>query len=97
MFGGHGIERICGRERDAPKRAPRSMDLEILLYGESVCSEADLTLPRPDLLTKAYMLGPMADLAPDIRHPIFGQTIGELWQAFDRAAHPMERCTLALP
>jgi len=43
------IEGICGRTRDAPKWAPRSMDLDILLYGDRVCDEPGLVLPRPDL------------------------------------------------
>jgi 2-amino-4-hydroxy-6-hydroxymethyldihydropteridine diphosphokinase len=92
----HGIEEACGRARDAPKWAPRSMDLDILLYGQCVSAGADLTLPRPDLLTKAYMLGPMAELAPEVRHPVDGRTMAELWQGFDRAAHPLQLWPLAL-
>jgi 2-amino-4-hydroxy-6-hydroxymethyldihydropteridine diphosphokinase len=85
------IEALCGRPREAPKWAPRSMDLDILLYDELVCDEPGLKLPRPDLLKRPFMLGPMADLAPDLKHPTAGATIGELWQRFDRAAHTMTR------
>jgi 2-amino-4-hydroxy-6-hydroxymethyldihydropteridine diphosphokinase len=85
------IEAQCGRQRDAPRWAPRSMDLDVLLYGELVCVGPPLTLPRPDLLKRAYMLGPLADLAPDLQHPTAGKTIGELWRAFDQAAHPLEQ------
>ena len=85
------IEGLCGRTRDAPKWAPRSMDLDILLFGELCCDEPGLVLPRPDLLRRPYMLGPLADLAPQLRHPTVGLTIGELWAHFDRAAHPMQR------
>jgi 2-amino-4-hydroxy-6-hydroxymethyldihydropteridine diphosphokinase len=42
-------------------------------------------------LKRAYMLGPLADLAPDLKHPTAGKTIGELWRGFDQAAHPLER------
>jgi 2-amino-4-hydroxy-6-hydroxymethyldihydropteridine diphosphokinase len=87
----HAIEVQCGRERDAPRWAPRSMDLDLLLYGELVCAGPSLTLPRPDLLKRAYMLGPLADLAPDVKHPTAGKTIGELWRDFDQRAHPLER------
>ncbi|HEY6483918.1 MAG TPA: 2-amino-4-hydroxy-6-hydroxymethyldihydropteridine diphosphokinase [Steroidobacteraceae bacterium] len=87
----HEIEMHCGRPRDAARWAPRSMDLDILLYGTLICSEPKLTLPRPDLLKRAYMLGPLAELAPDLMHPCAGLTIGELWQRFDRGAHPMQR------
>lgn len=90
------IEGLCGRTRDAPKWAPRSMDLDILLYGELVCDRPGLVLPRPDLVRRPYMLGPMADLAPDVVHPTLGVTIGDLWTRFDRAAHPMTRIELPL-
>jgi len=87
----HAIETRCGRPRDAPRWAPRSMDLDVLLYGDLVCDEPHVKLPRPDLLKRAYMLGPLAMLAPEVRHPTAGATIGELWRAFDQAAHPLER------
>ncbi len=83
------IEGQCGRTREAPRWAPRTMDLDILLYGERVEDTPALRLPRPDLLRRAYMLGPLADLAPGLRHPTAGLTIGELWACFDRAAHPL--------
>ena len=56
------IEGLCGRTRDAPKWAPRSMDLDILLFGALQCDEPGLVLPRPDLLKRPYMLGPMAEI-----------------------------------
>ena len=83
------IESLCGRPREAPRWAPRSMDLDILLYGDMVCDEPRLKLPRPDLLKRAFMLGPLAALAPDLVHPVEKVTIAELWQRFDRAAHPL--------
>jgi len=83
------IEALCGRPPGAPKWAPRSMDLDILLYGDLVHEEPGLKLPRPDLVKRPYMLGPMADIAPEVRHPTESATIGELWQRFDRAAHSM--------
>jgi 2-amino-4-hydroxy-6-hydroxymethyldihydropteridine diphosphokinase len=87
----HVIESHCGRARDAPRWAPRTIDLDVLLYGTLICDEPGLKLPRPDLLWRAYMLGPLAELAPDVVHPTERLTIGELWQRFDRDAHPLER------
>jgi 2-amino-4-hydroxy-6-hydroxymethyldihydropteridine diphosphokinase len=92
----HQAEAACGRERDAPKWAPRSMDLDILLFGAMLSDEPGLVLPRPDLVKRPYMLGPMADIAPAERHPTLGRTIGELWAAFDRGAHPMTTVPLDL-
>ncbi len=85
------IEGRCGRARDAPRRAPPSIDLDLLLYGDLVCEAPGLELPRPDLVRRAYMLGPLAELAPELLHPTAGLTIGELWRRFDRQAHPLER------
>jgi 2-amino-4-hydroxy-6-hydroxymethyldihydropteridine diphosphokinase len=91
----HAIEGRCGRGRDAPRWAPRSMDLDVLLYGELVCEEPGLKLPRPDLVKRAYMLGPLAEIAPQLLHPTAGLTIGELWRRFDQGAHPLERLARA--
>jgi 2-amino-4-hydroxy-6-hydroxymethyldihydropteridine diphosphokinase len=90
----HRIEAYCGRLRSEPKWASRSMDLDILLYDDLVCDEPGLTLPRPDLLRRAYMLGPLAEIAPELRHPTGNKTIRELWSEFDRAAHPLHRVEL---
>jgi 7,8-dihydro-6-hydroxymethylpterin-pyrophosphokinase len=72
------------------------MDLDVLLYDNVVCSEPTMTLPRPDLLKRPYMLGPLAEIAPDVVHPTAGLTIGELWKRFDRNAHAMTRIDSAV-
>ena len=87
----HEIEELCGRPRDAPRWAPRAMDLDVLLYDNVVCAEPRMTLPRPDLLKRPYMLGPLAEIAPQVVHPTAGLTIAELWQRFDRDSHAMIR------
>jgi 2-amino-4-hydroxy-6-hydroxymethyldihydropteridine diphosphokinase len=93
----HEAEARCGRSRNAPKWAPRSMDLDILLYGQRVCDQRGLVLPRPDLARRAYMLRPAAELAPDFVHPTLGLTLGALWGQFDHAAHPMQPVALDWP
>jgi 2-amino-4-hydroxy-6-hydroxymethyldihydropteridine diphosphokinase len=85
------IEERCGRSRKEPSPRPPPLDLDLLLYGDMVCADAGLELPRPELLTRAYMLGPLAELAPQLRHPTAHLTFAELWQRFDRGAHPLER------
>jgi 2-amino-4-hydroxy-6-hydroxymethyldihydropteridine diphosphokinase len=93
----HVAEAACGRERDAPKWAARAMDLDILLFGARVCDEPGFTLPRPDLVRRPYMLGPLAELAPRLVHPTLGRTMQELWDGFDRDAHAMQPLDLGWP
>ena len=92
-----GIETNCGRPRYAPKWASRTMDLDVLMYGDVVEQTSEYTLPRPDLLKRPYMLGPLAEIAPETVHPVAGRTIGELWSEFDRDGHAMTPVPLRLP
>jgi 2-amino-4-hydroxy-6-hydroxymethyldihydropteridine diphosphokinase len=83
------IEAACDRPPDAAKRAPRTMDLDILLFGDLVSNQPGLVIPRPDLVKRPYMLKPMADIAPDVRHPTLDQTMRELWEKFSGGEHAM--------
>jgi 2-amino-4-hydroxy-6-hydroxymethyldihydropteridine diphosphokinase len=85
------IETLCGRPRHAPKWAPRSMDLDILLFGDRVAETANYKLPRPDLNKRPYMLGPMAEIAPHVMHPTLHRSMSDLWRDFDSAGHAMTR------
>lgn len=83
------IEAACDRPPAAAKWAPRTMDLDILLFGDLVSDEPGFVIPRPDLLRRPYMLKPMADIAPEVRHPVVGQSMRELWEEFDGGEHSM--------
>jgi 2-amino-4-hydroxy-6-hydroxymethyldihydropteridine diphosphokinase len=93
----HEIESACGRPRNAPKWASRTMDLDILLYGDLIEKTAEYTVPRPDLTRRAFMLGPMAEIAPDVVHPVSHKTIAQLWREFDRGGHVMTPVRIDLP
>ncbi len=93
----HAVEALCGRGRTEAKWAPRRMDLDVLLYGELVGEFPGAKLPRPDLTRRAYMLGPLAAIAPAVVHPVLKRTIAELWAGFDRAAHPLRPVKLPDP
>ena len=88
------IEVASGREPGAAKWAARTLDLDLLLYGGLVGRFPGARLPRADLAERAYVLGPLAELAPDRRHPVLGETFGELWRRFDRGAHPLTEVSL---
>ena len=92
----HEIEALCGRRRDDPKWAPRVMDVDLLLHGDAVIDTAAYRLPRPDLLRRVYMLGPLAELAPLLRHPMTSRSIAEHWQELAREPHQLERLPLDL-
>ncbi len=73
------IENHLGRDRSLPKFASRSIDLDILLYGDLVLDLPGLKIPRAEIVENAYVLKPLQDLAPDMPHPQSGETFAELW------------------
>jgi len=76
-------EALAGRARSAKPFAPRTLDLDLLLYGHQVLEESTVRVPRADILQYAFVLAPIAELAPDLRHPVDGRTMRELWSAFE--------------
>ncbi len=71
------IERKLGRKR-AVDKGPRSIDIDILLYGESVIDSQDLVVPHPRMTERRFVLQPLADLAPELRHPVLRRSVSEL-------------------
>jgi 2-amino-4-hydroxy-6-hydroxymethyldihydropteridine diphosphokinase len=92
----HHIEGQCGRQRDDAKFAPRAMDLDVLLYGEMIVDSAVARVPRADLLRRGYMLGPMAELAPQLLHPEAQRTLADLWSELSPRTPPLSRVTIDL-
>jgi 2-amino-4-hydroxy-6-hydroxymethyldihydropteridine diphosphokinase len=74
------IERDLGRKRSFPN-APRTLDLDLLLVDELVLDNPELTLPHPRLHERAFVLVPLAELAPEMVHPGSGQAVRELVRA----------------
>ena len=85
------LHALAGRVRGQERFAPRTVDLDLLLYGAAVLPGAGIRVPREDILKYGFVLGPLAQLAPELRHPVTGQTMAELWAHFDQARYPMER------
>lgn len=78
-----GIEESLGRVRTAKKFAPRTIDIDLLTYGDLCLSKPGLSLPRDEILKYAFVLKPLADVAPDETHPVTGKTYAELWREFE--------------
>ncbi len=74
------IERDAGRRRERTL-APRTLDLDLLLYGGELSETDALTLPHPRLHLRRFVLAPLAELAPRARHPVLGKTFAELLAA----------------
>lgn len=91
------VERECGREPGGPKWGPRTLDLDLLLYGNQLGRFPGAVLPHPDLATRAWVLGPLAELAPDLVHPVLGEKFSVLWQRFEQGAHPLVPVVLDVP
>jgi 2-amino-4-hydroxy-6-hydroxymethyldihydropteridine diphosphokinase len=79
------IEDANERDRSGPKFSSRTLDLDLLLYDDRVLSENGLTLPRDEILKNAFVLWPLAEIAPDLKHPVVKKTYAELWAGFDHA------------
>jgi 2-amino-4-hydroxy-6-hydroxymethyldihydropteridine diphosphokinase len=85
----HDLENRHGRRRDVPRFSSRTLDIDIVLYGDAVMN--DFQIPRNEL-KHAFVLQPMADIANDVAHPVSKRTIGDLWRA--SSERPGERVEL---
>lgn len=90
----HALEDRHGRRRNVPKFSDRTLDIDILLYDDLYLLSPELEIPRDEILTADHVLRPLADLAPNLLHPVKRQTIGELWRAFTRHGAGMVRIDL---
>jgi len=78
-----------GRRREAGRLISRTLDLDLLLYGDTVRNDDKVNLPHPDILRYAFVLRPLADIAPGLKHPETGTTCSEIWKRFDNDKQEM--------
>jgi 2-amino-4-hydroxy-6-hydroxymethyldihydropteridine diphosphokinase len=83
------VEARHGRKRSADKFAPRTLDIDLLTYGDRVVEDGSIRLPRDEILKYAFVLLPLSEVAGDEIHPQSGRTYRQLWEAFDKREQPL--------
>ncbi|MFV8461565.1 2-amino-4-hydroxy-6-hydroxymethyldihydropteridine diphosphokinase [Vibrio campbellii] len=82
----HQIESDNGRQRESKEYASRTMDIDILLYGDQVGIIDGVELPRGEITEYAFVLRPLVDLAATANHPILNTSFQQLWNSFDQSS-----------
>jgi 2-amino-4-hydroxy-6-hydroxymethyldihydropteridine diphosphokinase len=91
------IETTLGRVRSADKNAPRTIDLDLCLYADRVLCTSDLVLPAPEIVDRAYLAVTLAELAPDFRHPVNGESLRTIANRLRPSARLVLRADVVLP
>ncbi len=90
------IEDANGRDRSSPKFSSRTLDLDLLLYDDLILDEKGLKLPRAEILKNAFVLWPLAEIAPEFKHPQAGVSYAELWTGFDKTRESLKPIEFSL-
>jgi 2-amino-4-hydroxy-6-hydroxymethyldihydropteridine diphosphokinase len=72
------LEELLGRMRGPDQYAPRTIDIDLVLYGSLTLQEAGMVIPDPDFLVRPHLALPLAELDPNHRHPVFGESLGSI-------------------
>jgi 2-amino-4-hydroxy-6-hydroxymethyldihydropteridine diphosphokinase len=79
-----GIEDRHGRLRSGERFAPRTLDLDLLLFGDEIITTEKYHVPRDEIPRYAFVLWPLAEIAPEMKHPETGDSFAQMWDKFDK-------------
>lgn len=85
------VEARHGRKRTADKFLSRTLDIDLLTYGDQIVDDGSIQLPRDEILKYAFVLLPLSEMAADEVHPQTGRTYSQLWEAFDKQDQQLRR------
>jgi 2-amino-4-hydroxy-6-hydroxymethyldihydropteridine diphosphokinase len=85
------IEAAHGRSRDGARFTPRTLDIDLLLYGDLIRHDARYDIPRGEIEKHAFVLRPLAEIAPAKRHPEIGKSFDQMWKDFDRSGQKLRK------
>lgn len=88
------IEIDHGRTRDSRKYAARTLDLDLILFGDQVINDGRLQIPRDEIEKYAFVLEPLAEIAPDFIHPVSKKSYKQLWNEFDKTGLEQRKITM---
>ncbi len=87
------IELAQGRTRDCKKFSARTLDLDLILFGDLVLSDGCLQIPRDEIEHYAFVLEPLAEIAGSLQHPVSHKSYSELWESFDKSNLEQKKVT----
>jgi 2-amino-4-hydroxy-6-hydroxymethyldihydropteridine diphosphokinase len=88
------VERSMGRKR-IKKKGPRTIDIDVVLFGKSIVEMKGLTVPHPAMHLRRFVLEPMVEIAPEVRHPVFKRSMRELRDALPAGAGQVKKIPAA--
>jgi len=90
------LQQTAGRAHEENSFCPRTLDLDVLLFGKLVHHGRKFRVPRDDIEKYSFVLGPLAEVAPELRHPVNGRTMDSIWDEFDHQQHPLVKVDVEL-
>ena len=83
------VHNLSGRERKSNKYLSRTLDIDLLIFGDHIIQDSRVHIPRDDILKYSFVLKPLVDIAPDSIHPITKSSFSEHWDKMDKSENPL--------